>query len=126
MALWAMSRSCSRRLIPTKIAQPRQRASSAVHIVLAHDASQQRTMQRVLDALAERTAIDELGLGTLRDQISAVLHPGMSVLHTRARYLLFVPWAFQGGSGMTSESLTASVRNAELRTMRSLVRRYGQ
>jgi hypothetical protein len=93
---------------------------------LDHDASQQRTMERVLDALAERTAIDELGLGILRDQVSAVLHPGMSVLHTRARYLLFVPWAFQQGSGKTAETLAGSVRRNELQTMKALVARYGQ
>jgi hypothetical protein len=93
---------------------------------LDHDATQQRTMERVLDALAERTAIDELGLGILRDQIAALLHPGMSVMHTRARYLLFVPWAFQGGAGKTAESLLVSVRRNELQTMKALVQKYGQ
>lgn len=37
---------------------------------------------------------DELGIGPVRDAFSEQLFPGTSVIQTRARYFLFVPWAF--------------------------------
>lgn len=51
---------------------------------------------RVLAAMfTQRGSRNELGIGQLRDGISDALFPGTSTLHTRARYLLFVPWSFQ-------------------------------
>ena len=41
---------------------------------------------------------DELGLGQIRDGLSDTLFPGTSVLLTRARYLLFVPWLYREGA----------------------------
>lgn len=38
---------------------------------------------------------DELGIGPVRDAFSEQLFPGTSVIQTRARYFLFVPWAFK-------------------------------
>ena len=35
---------------------------------------------------------DELGLGQISNALSDTLFPGTSVLLTRARYLLFIPW----------------------------------
>jgi Family of unknown function (DUF6361) len=54
-------------------------------------------------------SIDELGLGTIRDTIADALFPGTSVLHTRARYLLFIPWLLQ----RTAESRVPAARAAE-------------
>lgn len=50
-------------------------------------------MDRLLDAFRDKGTVDELGIGTIRDTFSDALFPGTSTLHTRARYLLFVPWA---------------------------------
>ncbi|PWN54870.1 DUF6361 family protein [Abyssibacter profundi] len=52
-------------------------------------------MRRVMDLLKEEGTVDEMGLGTLRDTISDALFPGTSVLHTRLRYVLFIPWMYQ-------------------------------
>ncbi len=41
---------------------------------------------------------DELGLGSIRDALSDTLFPGTSVLLTRARYFLFVPWLYMKGA----------------------------
>ncbi|MFB9732374.1 DUF6361 family protein [Ornithinimicrobium kibberense] len=49
-------------------------------------------MDRLLDAFRDKGTVDELGIGTIRQTFSEVLFPGTSTLHTRARYLLFVPW----------------------------------
>ncbi|MBY6204142.1 DUF6361 family protein [Halomonas denitrificans] len=52
-------------------------------------------IRRVLDLFNEQGTVDELGLGSLRDTISNALFPGTSVLHTRLRYGLFIPWIYQ-------------------------------
>jgi hypothetical protein len=52
-------------------------------------------VRRVLDLFSEQGTVDELGLGSLRDTISSALFPGTSVLHTRLRYVLFIPWIYQ-------------------------------
>lgn len=52
-------------------------------------------VRRVLDLFNEMGTVDELGLGSLRDTISNALFPGTSVLLTRLRYALFIPWIYQ-------------------------------
>ncbi|MCK8514982.1 DUF6361 family protein [Methylonatrum kenyense] len=52
-------------------------------------------VRRVLDLFKEKGTVDELGLGTLRDLLADTLFPGTSVLHTRLRYVLFIPWIYQ-------------------------------
>lgn len=39
--------------------------------------------------------VDELGIGTIRDNISDVLFPGMSTLYTRAKYFFITPYILQ-------------------------------
>lgn len=56
---------------------------------------EQRRMRELAAMFTQRSSRDELGIGQIRDGISDALFPGTSTLHTRARYLLFVPWSFQ-------------------------------
>ena len=51
---------------------------------------------------------DELGLGQIRDALSDALFPGTSVLLTRARYFLFVPWLFREGARLRYEGARLS------------------
>lgn len=60
---------------------------------------EQRRMRDIIRLFAERESRDELGLGQIRDGIADALFPGTSTLLTRARYLLFVPWAYRKASG---------------------------
>ena len=46
-------------------------------------------------ALQEPTTLDVLGLGSVRDAFSEMLHPGTSYIHTKLRYFMFLPWIFQ-------------------------------
>lgn len=55
-------------------------------------------MRDIIRLFAQRESRDELGLGQIRDAIGDALFPGTSTLLTRARYLLFVPWAYQMAS----------------------------
>lgn len=49
----------------------------------------------LLRALQEPATLDVLGLGSVRDAFSEMLHPGTSYIHTRLRYFMFVAWIFQ-------------------------------
>ncbi|MGO1736492.1 MAG: DUF6361 family protein, partial [Leucobacter sp.] len=56
---------------------------------------EQRRMRDIIRLFADRDSRDELGLGQVRDALGDILFPGSSTLHTRARYLLFIPWIYQ-------------------------------
>ncbi|KNX38858.1 DUF6361 family protein [Luteipulveratus halotolerans] len=58
-------------------------------------AEQRRQANEIIALFTQQESRDELGIGTVRDAFSNLLFPGTSVLLTRARYCLFVPWAFQ-------------------------------
>ena len=58
-------------------------------------ASDRDKMRRVLDLFNEQGTLDEMGLGSLRDALSDALFPGTSYLHTRLRYVLFIPWIYR-------------------------------
>ena len=81
--------------------------------------------RRVLDvvrSLSERDTRDELGLATVRDALSDQLAPGISTIHTRARYFLFIPWIYQEiearlrqrSAGVTKDWVARKARNAEV------------
>lgn len=63
------------------------------------DTEDQARMRDIIRLFTNRDSRDELGLGQVRDVISDGLFPGTTVLLTRARYLLFVPWCFQLAEG---------------------------
>lgn len=52
-------------------------------------------MRQAVALFAENETRDELGLGSVRDAISNALFPGTSVIQTRLRYILFIPWLYQ-------------------------------
>jgi hypothetical protein len=59
---------------------------------LDFSAAEQRKIRDVLQYFEEKGTVDDLGLGTIRDVFSNALFPGTSVIQTRARYFLFIPW----------------------------------
>ena len=46
----------------------------------------------VLRLLSEPGALDELGIGIIRDSFADILFPGTSTIQTRAKYLFVVPY----------------------------------
>lgn len=46
----------------------------------------------VLDLLSQKGAVDELGIGQIRDGFADMFFPGTSTLQTRAKYLFIVPY----------------------------------
>lgn len=61
-------------------------------------ADEQRRVRELIALFAQAESRDELGIGQIRDAFSELLFPGTSVIQTRARYLLFVPWIYRDGS----------------------------
>ncbi len=56
------------------------------------DDEQRRKMIAVVELFKDEGTVDELGFGSIRDALADALFPGTSILHTRARYLLMIPW----------------------------------
>lgn len=61
-------------------------------------AEEQRRVRELITLFAQNESRDELGIGQIRDAFSNTLFPGTSVIQTRARYFLFVPWTYQEGT----------------------------
>jgi len=82
---------------------------------LDHTADDQRRMRELVALFAQEDSRDELGIGAVRDAFSDLLFPGTSVLQTRTRYLLFVPWIFREAEqrGMWGPSLRAWAEKRE-------------
>lgn len=59
------------------------------------DADEAKRAQELVKALSEPTTLDSIGIGAIRDGFADILFPGTSTLHTRAIYLLLIPWAIQ-------------------------------
>jgi len=48
----------------------------------------------ILQKIGTQTAVDELGIGAIRDAFSNILFPGISTLQTRAKYFVLIPYIF--------------------------------
>src|SRR5687768_8478899 len=82
-----------------------------------------RRALEVIDLFREKETVDELGIGTVRDAFSELLHPGTSVIHTRARYFLFIPWIYLRleRKKISSDRIAGEARKAELQLIPSLL-----
>ncbi len=76
----------------------------------------------VADALAKAKAQmdeesmgvrDEIGFLTIHQRYADRFFPGTSVLHTRARYALFVPWHFGDLAGLTGPAAQRALQERE-------------
>ncbi|KGN37507.1 DUF6361 family protein [Knoellia subterranea] len=65
---------------------------------LDNTVEEQRLARDLIALFSETESRDELGLGQIRDAFSDALFPGFSVVQTRARYYLFIPWCYTRGS----------------------------
>ena len=68
---------------------------------------------KVMKLLQGQGAIDELGLGRIRDAFSNTMFPGMSVLQTHAKYFLLMPALY---------AFLEKTRIADVREARTIVR----
>ena len=56
---------------------------------------------------------DEIGFLTIHQGYADRFFPGTSVLHTRARYAIFVPWLFEDLAGLTGPAAIRALRERE-------------
>ena len=56
---------------------------------------------------------DEIGFLTIHQRYADLFFPGTSVLHTRVRYALFVPWLFGDVAGLTGPAAMRALRGRE-------------
>ncbi|MXY79959.1 MAG: hypothetical protein F4Y94_09815 [Chloroflexi bacterium] len=89
---------------------------------LDYSQADQRRAREIVAMFSQRESRDELGLGGIRDALSDTLFPGTSVLLTRARYFLFVPWLFREGErrGYHGPRLVTWVDGRERRLIEAL------
>ena len=86
------------------------------------DSEQRRKMLEVVELFKEEGTVDELGIGSIRDALADSLFPGTSVLHTRLRYVLFIPWLMQLTAARKSPAeMSAEFRALEYRLIDSLL-----
>ncbi|WP_433612676.1 DUF6361 family protein [Dactylosporangium sp. CA-139114] len=97
--------------------------ASALSWLDSSRADQQR-MRELLNLFSNTESRDELGIGQVRDVFSDMLFPGISTLHTRARYLLIVPWCFQDAQNrrLRGDASTARVARNERTVISALIR----
>ena len=95
--------------------------SSLGWIVL--DDRHKRDVMETIALFREPGTVDELGIGTVRDAFSDLLFPGTSVLQTRAKYLLFVPWIFDSvrAEGLVGDAALRTARHREVELITALL-----
>ena len=71
----------------------------------------------VIDALTEPEAVDELGIGAIRDGFSDTFFPGTSTIQTRAKYFVLIPYimknAMHGCYGDSENSILEGINDEE-------------
>jgi len=87
---------------------------------LDHSEEDQRRVREMLQLFSDRDTVDDLGIGTVRDAISNSLFPGTSVIQTRARYFLFVPWLFRRAEHRHPQQLVAKTIDMERNLIEAL------
>jgi hypothetical protein len=97
---------------------------SSVLAWLDYSEDDRRRIREVIDLFREQDTRDELGLGAIRDAISAILFPGTSTVQTRPRYFLFVPWAYQRleRERVPSSEAAERARRLEIRLIYALIK----
>ena len=90
---------------------------------LDHDTDAQKRTLEVLRTFKEPETRDDLGIATIRDAISEILCPGMSVLQTRLRYMFLLPYLFRQleTDGIPSSKIADEAWNRELELNKRLI-----
>jgi hypothetical protein len=80
-------------------------------------------MLEVVELFKDESTVDELGIGSIRDALADALFPGTSVLQTRLRYVLFIPWLMEQAAARKSSAaeMSAEFRVLEYRLIESLL-----
>jgi hypothetical protein len=78
---------------------------------------QRNKVMSVINLLSEPEAVDELGVGIIRDAFSDIFFPGTSTIQTRAKYFLITPYLLaelEREKGMTPDKMINRLHEQEL------------
>ncbi len=78
---------------------------------------QRNKVIRVINLLSEPEAVDELGIGIIRDGFANIFFPGTSTIQTRAKYFLLVPYILnelEHKKGMNADRMIKTLYEEEL------------
>ncbi|MGI3784204.1 MAG: DUF6361 family protein [Janthinobacterium lividum] len=89
---------------------------------LDHSTEDERRVREMIRLFDQPETQDALGFGQVRDAYGDLLFPGTSTLHTRAKYLLFIPWCSitAAARGYTGDRLERASRDNERRLIQTL------
>ena len=85
---------------------------------------EKNNLYKVIQSIRDHHAIDELGIGRIRDAFSNKMFPGMSVLQNRAKYFVLLPALFleaEKGHYKTVEEVRQRILDMEIRLTRQLL-----
>jgi hypothetical protein len=90
---------------------------------LDYSEKDRQIMLELLTDFKEHETRDELGIGVIRDAFSDMFFPGTSTIQTRARYFLFIPWAYRGleDKKIPSSKIERRARDDEIRLIYALL-----
>lgn len=83
---------------------------------LDYSEEDRRRAVEVIKLFEEKDTVDELGIGTIRDALAEQLFPGTSVIQSRPRYFLIIPWIYLAleAKKTPSAEVAAQARKLEL------------
>lgn len=90
------------------------------------DETHRKRSLEIIDLFKDQGTVDEIGIGTIRDTIADVLFPYTSVLQTRTKYALFIPWIIRdvASMGLPVEAAGTELRKREVALIESLLLGY--
>lgn len=87
-------------------------------------AEEKNNLYKVIQSIRDHHAIDELGIGRIRDAFSNKMFPGMSVLQGRAKYFVLLPALYleaEKAHYKTVEEVRRKVLDMEIKLTRQLL-----
>jgi hypothetical protein len=87
---------------------------------LDYSEEDQRHARETIQFFSDKGTVDDLGIGTIRDAFSNALFPGTSIIQTRARYFLFVPWIYREAERRFPDRIAAKGSDLERRLIEAL------
>lgn len=93
----------------------RTRRSSSIEPALGWTYLSREALARAKAQMDEESmgVRDEIGFLTIHQRYADRFFPGTSVLHTRARYSIMVPWLFEDLAGLTGPTAARALRERE-------------
>lgn len=91
---------------------------------LDYSDTDRRRMLDVIDLFRQKETRDELGIAVVCDAFADLFFPGTSVVQTRARYYLFIPWMYREleRRNISARDVARTARAYELRLIELLLK----